>query len=108
MNVSGVKMSLKSFFEGYYFPRKHRYHYTSLILMAVELPFTIVILTLTGIASHDLYQSKLWQDGADNGFNSAPDEILYAMANYRPYKVPMVWNTMYVKFDALFFLPCQC
>lgn len=65
--------------------------------MIVELPFTVVILTLTGIASHDLYQSKLWQDGADNGFNSAPDEVLYAMANYRPFKVPMVWNTLYVK-----------
>lgn len=64
--------------------------------MAVELPFIIVILTLTGIASHDLYRTRLWQDGADNGFNSAPDEILYAMANYRPYKVPTVWSSLYV------------
>lgn len=64
--------------------------------MAVELPFTIVILTLTGIASHDLYRTRLWQDGADNGFNSAPDEILYAMANYRPYKVPKVWSSLCV------------
>ena len=64
--------------------------------MGIELPFTIVILTLTGIAFHDLYQTKLWQDGADNGFNSSPDEVLYAMANYRPYKVPMVWNSLCV------------
>ncbi|KAF7116657.1 hypothetical protein CNMCM5793_005149 [Aspergillus hiratsukae] len=60
--------------------------------MAVELPFTICILTFTGIASHNLYRTKLWQDGADNGFNSSPDEQLYAAANYRPYKVPVVWS----------------
>lgn len=85
----------KSFRDKFYFPRNHRHHYVLLILMAVELPFTIVVLTLTGIASHNLYRTKLWQDGADNGFNSAPDEVLYAMANYRPYKVPMVWNSLY-------------
>lgn len=79
-----------------YFPRNHRYHKVLLWLMAVELPFTIVILTFTGIASHDLYRTRLWQDGADNGFNSAPDEILYAMANYRPYKVPKVWSSLCV------------
>ncbi|EAW24874.1 uncharacterized protein NFIA_103620 [Aspergillus fischeri NRRL 181] len=75
-----------------YFPRNHRYHKVLLYLMAAELPFTIVILTLTGIASHNLYRTKLWQDGADNGFNSSPDEQLYAAANYRPYKVPTVWS----------------
>ncbi|KAH1904905.1 hypothetical protein KXV57_006204 [Aspergillus fumigatus] len=75
-----------------YFPRYHRYHKVLLYLMALELPFTIVILTLTGIASHNLYRTKLWQDGADNGFNSSPDEQLYAAANYRPYKVPTVWS----------------
>lgn len=64
--------------------------------MAVELPFIIVIMTLTGIASHDLYRTRLWQDGADNGFNSAPDEAVYAAANYRPYKPPMVWSSLYV------------
>jgi hypothetical protein len=64
--------------------------------MALELPFTIVILTFTGIASHDLYRTKLWQDGANNGFNSSPDEVVYAAANYRPYKVPMVWGSLYV------------
>lgn len=63
--------------------------------MAIELPFTIVIMTLTGIASHDLYRTRLWQDGADNGFNSAPDEAVYAAANYRPYKAPMVWSSLY-------------
>ncbi|EAW10696.1 uncharacterized protein ACLA_051680 [Aspergillus clavatus NRRL 1] len=75
-----------------YFPRNHRHHKLLLYLMAVELPFTIAILTFTGIASHNLYRTKLWQDGADNGFNSSPDEQLYAAANYRPYTAPMVWS----------------
>jgi hypothetical protein len=85
-----------------YFPRNHRYHKVLLYLMAAELPFTIVILTLTGIASHNLYRTKLWQDGADNGFNSSPDEQLYAAANYRPYKVPTVWSGLYVCFSLAF------
>jgi hypothetical protein len=68
--------------------------------MVAELPITIVILTLTGIASHNLYRSLLWQDGADNGFNSAPDEALYAAANYRPYKPPVVWSGLYVALES--------
>lgn len=64
--------------------------------MAGEFPLTIVMLTLTGIASHNLYQTLLWQDGADNGFNSAPNEALYAAANYKPFKAPMVWSSLYV------------
>lgn len=64
--------------------------------MAVEFPFVVVVLTLTGIASHNTYRTLLWQDGADNGFNSAPDEALYAAANHRPYSAPMVWSSLYV------------
>lgn len=79
-----------------YLTRNWRKHNLFYILMAIELPITIVILTFTGIASHDLYRTKLWQDGADNGFNSSPDEVLYAAANHRPYKVPMVWGSLYV------------
>ena len=67
------------------------------IFMAVELPLTIIILTLTGIASHDLYRTKLWQDGADNGFNSSPTDRLYAAANHQPYKTPIVWSSLYVE-----------
>lgn len=78
------------------FPRRHRHYKLTLYLMVAELPFTIVIITLTGIASHDLYRSLLWQDGADNGFNSAPNEVLYAAANYRPYQAPLVWSELYV------------
>ncbi|KAE8387908.1 hypothetical protein ETB97_000367 [Aspergillus alliaceus] len=82
-----------------YFPRNWRKHNLFYILMALEFPITIVILTFTGIASHDLYRTKLWQDGADNGFNSSPDEVLYAAANYRPYKVPMVWGSFITDYN---------
>lgn len=80
------------------FPKKHRHHKLVLYLMTAEFPITIVILTLTGIASHDLYRTLLWQDGADNGFNSAPNEALYAASNYRPYTPPMVWSALYVTY----------
>ncbi|KAJ5823539.1 hypothetical protein N7447_005879 [Penicillium robsamsonii] len=76
----------------FFFPKKHKHHKIVLWLMAGEFPITIVMLTLTGIASHNLYRTLLWQDGADNGFNSAPNEALYAAANYRPFKPPMVWS----------------
>ncbi|KAL2215977.1 hypothetical protein M432DRAFT_122322 [Thermoascus aurantiacus ATCC 26904] len=93
-----------------YLPRKYRTYKTVLVLMAAELPFTIAVLTLTGIASPDLYRTKLWQDGADNGFNSAPNEIVYAYANYRTYKIPMVWSQFLTSYNlvigvlSLFFL----
>jgi hypothetical protein len=97
--VSYLKISVSV---AMYFPRNHRHRKVLLYLMAAELPFTIVILTFTGIASHNLYRTKLWQDGADNGFNSSPDEQLYAAANYRPYKVPTVWSGLYVFFSLAF------
>ncbi|OGE55487.1 hypothetical protein PENARI_c004G07727 [Penicillium arizonense] len=76
----------------FFFPKKHKHHKITLYLMLAEFPIIIVMLTLTGIASHNLYRTLLWQDGADNGFNSAPNEALYAASNYRPYKAPMVWS----------------
>ncbi|KAI9932881.1 hypothetical protein ASPWEDRAFT_47287 [Aspergillus wentii DTO 134E9] len=82
-----------------YFPKQHRHHKLLIYLMAVEIPFVIIILTFTGIASHDLYRTKLWQDGADNGFNSAPNEIVYAYANHRPFKVPMVWSSFITSYN---------
>ncbi|CAI7586046.1 hypothetical protein PCG10_007709 [Penicillium crustosum] len=81
------------------FPKKHRNHKIVLWLMAGEFPITIVMLTLTGIASHNLYQTLLWQDGADNGFNSAPNEALYAAANYKPFKPPMVWSSFMTNYN---------
>jgi hypothetical protein len=72
-------------------------------LILSEFPPTIAILALFGIASPNLYRMKLWQDGADNGFNSNPNEILYAYANYRPIPTPKVWSQLYVET-----LPSDC
>lgn len=83
----------------FFFPRQHRHYKLTYWLMAVEFPFVVVVLTLTGIASHNTYRSLLWQDGADNGFNSAPDEALYAAANHRPYSAPMVWSSFITNFN---------
>ncbi|KAJ9292956.1 hypothetical protein DTO271G3_8254 [Paecilomyces variotii] len=82
-----------------FFPKKYRSHKAALIMMAAEFPFTVVILILTGIADHNTYRTKLWQDGADNGFNSAPDEAIYAAANYKPYTPPMVWSSFLTEYN---------
>lgn len=61
-------------------------------LIVLEFPLTVGCLALFGIADPDTYRTKLWQNGYDKGFNSAPNEILYAYANYQPIKVPLVWS----------------
>lgn len=63
-------------------------------LIGIEFCLTVALLALTGIAAPDLYRTKLWQDGADNGFNSSPSAGLYAAANYRPYTTPKVWSQL--------------
>ena len=65
-------------------------------LLIVEIPLSIAALALFGIADPDLYRTKLWQDGSNNGFNSAPNSILYAFANYDPVYVPLVWSNLCV------------
>lgn len=64
------------------------------VLVGIELALTIALLALFGIAAPNTYRTKLWQDGADNGFNSSPLTGLYAAANYRPYTTPMVWSKL--------------
>lgn len=63
-------------------------------LFILEFPLTIAMLTLFGIADPDTYRDKLWQDGADNGFNSDPSVVLYAYANYQPISTPFPWNSL--------------
>lgn len=65
-----------------------------LVLLVVEFPLTVALLTLFGIAAPNLYRTKLWEDGAANGFNSSPNTEVYAAANYRPYTAPMVWSSL--------------
>lgn len=68
-------------------------------LIAVEFGLTVACLSLTGIAAPNLYRTKLWQDGADNNFNSSPLAGLYAAANYRPYTTPKVWSQFITNYN---------
>lgn len=80
----------------WYLPRRYRSPMTFKGLLAFEFLLTIALLALFGIAAPDLYRTRLWQDGSDNGFNSSPDEMMYTIANYRPYSEPKVWSQLYV------------
>jgi len=70
-------------------------------MMLVEFPFILLVMILTGIASHDLYQTSLWQDGAKNGFNSAPNQVVYALTNGRSYSIPIVWSSFIINFNLI-------
>lgn len=78
----------------WYLPRKYLSPLAFRVLIGIELPLTVAVLALFGIASPNLYRTKLWQDGADNGFNSSPDELVYKYANYQPYTVPRPWSQL--------------
>jgi len=71
------------------------------VLLGLELPLTVALLALFGIAAPNLYRTKLWQDGSDNGFNSSPTTGLYAAANYRPYTTPKVWSQFITNFNVV-------
>ncbi|PSN69958.1 hypothetical protein BS50DRAFT_631918 [Corynespora cassiicola Philippines] len=73
-------------------PRQWRLPRWVYFLMFFELPFTVANLALFGIASPNLYREILWAEGGKMGFNSDPTTILYAAANYRPIKKPIVWD----------------
>lgn len=80
--------------------RTWRYPKVMLALIILEFPITVALLTLFGIADPDTYRTKLWQNGADQGFNGDPSIIMYAQANYRDIEIPMVWSRLYVTFRA--------
>ncbi|KAL6250664.1 hypothetical protein RBB50_002967 [Rhinocladiella similis] len=71
------------------------------VLVGFELPLNVALLALFGIASPNTYRTKLWQDGADNGFNSSPSTGLYAAANYRPYTTPKVWSQFITNYNVV-------
>lgn len=80
--------------------RKWKWPKVLIALMVLELGGTVAALALFGIASPDLYRTKLWQIGSDNGFNSSPKQILYAYANYWPIpKTPFVWSNTLTEFN---------
>jgi len=82
-----------------FIPRKFKTHKLVLWLFAAELPFVVVVLILTGIASDDTYTSKLWLDGSMNGFNSAPNQIVYALTNGQSYTTPIIWSSFLQRFN---------
>lgn len=79
--------------------RRWRYPIAIWVLIGLELPLTVAVLALFGIAEPDTYRTKLWRDGADNGFNSSPSAPLYAAANYQPSYIPLVWSEFLTKFN---------
>ncbi|KAF2814927.1 uncharacterized protein BDZ99DRAFT_458890 [Mytilinidion resinicola] len=83
----------------FFIPRHWRMHKIIWALLILEFPFTVAVLALTGIASPNLYRTKLWQEGGDLGFNSDPTTILYAYANYRPVHIPLVWSSFITQFN---------
>ncbi|KAL8708198.1 MAG: hypothetical protein Q9220_006868 [cf. Caloplaca sp. 1 TL-2023] len=94
-------------------PRKWRFPRTILYLFAVELLIEIAALALYGIAQPDLYRTRLWQEGSDHGWNSNPNEIIYAYANHKPIDTPLPWSQFITNFNvviavlALFLLLCK-
>ncbi|KAL9535795.1 Kojic acid related protein [Sphaerulina musiva] len=71
------------------------------VLLLVELPLTVAMLTLMGIAHPNTYRTRLWQNGFDKGFNSAPNSILYDYANWRPAHVPEIWSHGMTEFNVV-------
>ena len=65
-------------------------------IFALELAFSVPALALYGIAKPDTYRTRLWQEGYNHGWNSPPNEVLYAYANYRPIPNPLPWSQLYV------------
>ncbi|KAI9792140.1 MAG: hypothetical protein M1833_001254 [Piccolia ochrophora] len=71
-------------------------------LFIAEFAGTVAALALFGIAAPDMYRTALWKDGARNGFNSDPAQILYAYANYRPIpKTPLVWSSLITNYNVI-------
>lgn len=63
--------------------------------MIFELPVSVAVLALYGIASPDLYRTRFWQEGSDQGWNSNPNQLIYAFANYNPISAPLPWSQLY-------------
>jgi hypothetical protein len=79
----------------FYISKKWKQPKILLGLCVLEFFGTVAALTLFGIADPDTYRTALWKIGAQNGYNSSPNLILFAYANYRPIPTtPMVWSSL--------------
>lgn len=85
-------------FKGCYraIPRKWKTPKIIIPCFVIELIIEVAALALYGIAQPDLYRTRLWKEGSDHGWNSNPNEIIYAYANYRPIKTPLPWSQLCV------------
>lgn len=79
-----------------WFSRRWRSWKAVWALFALEFIFTIPALALFAIAQPNLYRTRLWKDGFDNGFNSNPLGPIYAMVNGEKFDTPVVWRQLYV------------
>ena len=78
-------------------PKQWKTPRTLRILFLIELALSIAALALFGIAEPNLYRTRFWQEGSDQGWNSNPNQIIYAYANYKPISAPLPWSQLYVK-----------
>ena len=85
-------MNLRSCWDA--FPRRWRTPRTIRLLYALEMALAIPALALFGIAQPDLYRTRFWQEGADRGWNSSPEIVIYSYANYKPIKAPLPWRAL--------------
>ena len=85
-------MTLRSCLSGV--PKHWKTPKTLRLLFALELPLSIAALALFGIAQPDLYRTRFWQEGSDHGWNSNPNQIVYAYANYKPISAPLPWSQL--------------
>ena len=62
-------------------------------LLAAELAVLVPLLVLFGVQQPDLFRTKFWRIGYVNGFNSNPNQVVFAMLNNEPVPtVPFVWS----------------
>jgi len=66
------------------------------LLFVLELLLSIAALALFGIAQPDLYRTRFWREGSDQGWNSNPNQLIYAAANYKSINAPLPWSQLYV------------
>ncbi|KAL8851591.1 MAG: hypothetical protein Q9221_003523 [Calogaya cf. arnoldii] len=94
-------------------PRQWKFPKVIIYLFVIELVIEVAALALYGIAQPDLYRTRLWKEGSDHGWNSNPNSIIYAYANYRPVHTPLPWSQFVTDYNvvisvvALFLLLCK-
>jgi hypothetical protein len=63
-------------------------------IMLIEIPLTIGLLVLFGIADPNTYRTLLWLDGFENGFNSNPSQPVFNLVNGGSDDTPLVWSAL--------------